>query len=118
MRVRSAVVLVGVVLVSLGLFLFFGKSNQIVIGETEDPGIDKSSEIIVTPPTPKIVDIEPQKPLANPPEKIKAIYSTSWSAASEKKLTYLTKLIKDTELNAIVIDMKDFTGYLTYNSDL
>lgn len=63
-------------------------------------------------------DIEPQDPLPNPPETIKAIYATSWSVSSEKKLNYLIKLIRDTELNAIVVDVKDFSGYVSYNTEL
>lgn len=117
MRVRNVIILIGIFLIGLGLFLFIGKSNRIVIGVAEDAGIDKKVALAQTAP-PAPADIEPQKPLPDPPQKIKAIYATSWSAASEKKLTYLIKLIKDTELNAIVIDMKDFTGYLTYNSNL
>lgn len=64
------------------------------------------------------MDIGPQPQLVNPPQVIKAVYATSWSAGSEKKLSYLIKLIKDTELNAIVIDVKDFSGYIAYNTDL
>lgn len=61
------------------------------------------------------VDIEPQKPLENPPETIKAIYSTSWSAGNPNKINYFINLIKSTELNAIVIDIKDFSGYIAYD---
>lgn len=60
-------------------------------------------------------DIENQKPLENPPQEIKAVYMTSWSGSSEKKIDYLIKLIKDTELNAIVLDIKDFSGYVAYD---
>jgi len=63
-------------------------------------------------------DIEPQPRLSNPPEEIKAIYATSWSAGSPKKIQYLIDLINETELNAIVIDIKDYSGFVAYNSDL
>ncbi len=120
MRVRNAIILIGVILVGLGFFLFVGRSNRIVIGVAEDAGIDKQVAKVALaqtiPPVPS--DIEPQKQLQNPPERIKAVYATSWSAGSEKKLEYLIKLIKDTELNAIVIDVKDYSGYITYNTDL
>lgn len=59
-------------------------------------------------------DIEPQQPLTHPPSTIKAIYATSWSAGSEKRMTELIKLIKETELNALVIDVKDYTGAISY----
>ncbi len=61
-------------------------------------------------------DIENQKPLSNPPAIIKAIYATGWSAGSEKRLTYLLQLIEKSELNAIVIDIKDYTGKISYNA--
>ncbi len=71
---------------------------------------------VATPILPKKVqDLPNQKPLQNPPPVIKAIYATSWSAGSAKKMGYLIDLIKKTELNAIVIDIKDFSGYVTYD---
>lgn len=63
-------------------------------------------------------DIEPQKPLVNQPQNIKAIYATSWSAGSAKKMNYFINLIKNTEANAIVIDIKDYTGYVSYETDI
>ncbi len=63
-------------------------------------------------------DIEPQKPLANPPEIIKAVYLTGWSAGSDKKIGQIVDLIKNTELNAVVVDIKDYSGYVAYDIDL
>ncbi len=60
-------------------------------------------------------DIENQRPLPNPPRVIKAVYATSWSASSNSKMDYLIDLIKSTELNAIVIDIKDYSGSVTYD---
>ncbi len=90
-----------------GLFLF--AQNSFVINLSGRQG---TASIAIN------ADIEPPKPLANPPTIIKAVYATSWSAGSEKSLSYLIKLINDTELNAIVIDVKDFSGYVVYNTDL
>ena len=71
-----------------------------------------------TPPIKKISDIEPQKPLANPAEEIKAVYFTGWSAGSSKKIDYLINLAKETEINAVVIDIKDYSGYVAYDIKL
>lgn len=60
-------------------------------------------------------DIENQKPLPEKPTAVKAIYSTAWSAGSAKKIDYFIDLIKTTELNAIVIDIKDYSGYVAYD---
>lgn len=118
MRGRSLIFIVFFAVFILAIFWFLRSDNELTINIGEDPGIPKVIASDALPPPPKITDIEPQLPLANPPEKIKAIYSTSWSAASEKKLQYLIGLIKDTELNAIVIDVKDYSGYVLYNTDL
>lgn len=68
---------------------------------------------IVIPDIPK--EILPEK-LANPPEIIKAVYVTGWSAGSKSYLNYLTNLFKTTEINAVVIDIKDYSGIASYPS--
>lgn len=59
--------------------------------------------------------IPPQK-LSNPPEIIKGIYVTGYSAGSKKYLDYLSGLFKNTEINAVVVNIKGSDGYATYNS--
>jgi len=60
----------------------------------------------------------PPKPLENPPQSIKAIYATSWSAGTPAKINNLIALIDATELNAIVIDIKDYSGYVGYKTNV
>ncbi|MDT8316844.1 MAG: putative glycoside hydrolase [bacterium] len=50
------------------------------------------------------------------PEKIKGIYISGWTAGSNKKFSRLLELIDETELNAVVIDIKDAEGLVTYRS--
>ncbi len=50
------------------------------------------------------------------PEKIKGIYVSGWTAGSNKKFSRLLELIDETELNAVVIDIKDAEGLVTYRS--
>ncbi len=64
----------------------------------------------------KTTDIEPQSPLTAPPDEIKALYATSWSAGTPKQLNQLIDLINATELNAIVIDIKDYSGFVAYDT--
>ncbi len=109
MGFRVGLFLAGLASVGLGLFMFSQNSILIDMRATSTPGA-------LTPPVNG--DLPPQPHLANPPAVIKAIYATSYAVSSEKKLQYLLKLIKDTELNAIVIDVKDFSGYIAYNTDL
>ena len=48
----------------------------------------------------------------------KGIYLTAYSAGSSKKLESMIDLINRTELNAIVIDIKDYSGRVLYDSDV
>lgn len=55
------------------------------------------------------------------PEPLKAIYMSSWVAGNDKFRDRLVNLIDTTELNAVVIDIKDYTGrisFLTENHEL
>jgi len=51
------------------------------------------------------------------PKPVKALYVTAWTAGSSNFSNYIVKMIEDTELNAIVIDIKDSTGRLGFNID-
>jgi len=57
----------------------------------------------------------PQK-LSNPPKIIKAVYVTGYSAGTKKYLNYLTNIFKTTEINSVVIDIKDYSGLVSYDS--
>ncbi len=68
--------------------------------------------------TPEPEPLPPPEPLKNPPDAIKAVYATNWSAGTPSKLNYLMSLIAGTELNAIVIDIKDYSGYVGYDTGI
>jgi hypothetical protein len=48
------------------------------------------------------------------PEAVKAIYMSSWVAGTKSIREGLVSLIDETELNAIVIDVKDSTGRISF----
>ncbi len=58
------------------------------------------------------------KKLPNPPDIIKAVYFTSASAGSEKSIDHLIDLASKSEMNAVVMDIKDFSGYIAYDTDV
>ena len=62
--------------------------------------------------------VPPQPQLVNPPSVVKGIYLTGWSAGSAAKMQSVINLIKSTELNAVVIDIKDYSGYVSYAMDV
>lgn len=49
------------------------------------------------------------------PEPLKGIYMTSWVASSESLRGNLVKLIEETEINAVVIDVKDYSGKVVFS---
>ncbi len=51
------------------------------------------------------------------PDQVKALYMSGWVAGSENFRNSLVKIIKETELNAVVIDIKDSTGRLSFSID-
>lgn len=52
------------------------------------------------------------------PEPLKAIYMTQCVVATPSIRERLVKLIEETELNAIVIDVKDYTGTVAFNTGI
>jgi len=58
------------------------------------------------------------EPLENPPEIVKGIYVTSWSASRGSYVGYLANLKRTTEVNAAVIDIKDYSGYIAYDAEM
>jgi len=59
-----------------------------------------------------------KKTLASPPEIVRAVYFTSTTAGNEKSIDHLIELANKSELNAVVIDIKDFSGYVAYDTEL
>ncbi|MBP6858757.1 MAG: hypothetical protein KBC33_02915 [Candidatus Pacebacteria bacterium] len=51
------------------------------------------------------------------PDQVKAVYMTSWAAGSEKFRKHLFELIETTEINSVVIDVKDYTGRISFEMD-
>lgn len=58
----------------------------------------------------------PLKPVIHvkTPNPLKAIYMTSWVAGTPSFREKLVKLIEETELNAVIIDIKDYTGKIAF----
>jgi hypothetical protein len=57
----------------------------------------------------------PTPPAARKPADVRALYVNAW-AFGGSRFRELVRLADETEINALVIDLKDDTGYLTYPS--
>lgn len=51
-------------------------------------------------------------------QTVKAIYLTAYSAGNKNKINEIINLLDKTELNAVVIDIKDYSGKILYDSQL
>jgi len=63
------------------------------------------------------IPIEPPKRIVThikTPESVKAVYMSSWVAGSPEIRKTMIKLIEETELNAVIIDVKDSTGRVAF----
>jgi len=60
--------------------------------------------------------IEEEKPLATP-EKVKGIYITGYTFSNKRRMKEIINLINRTELNSIVIDIKDPNGYYMFTPE-
>ncbi|KND46691.1 MAG: hypothetical protein AB201_03605 [Parcubacteria bacterium C7867-006] len=49
------------------------------------------------------------------PEPLKAIYMTSWVASNSKLRNSLVDIIDNTEINSVVIDIKDYSGKIVFS---
>ncbi|PWW05450.1 putative glycosyl hydrolase protein [Paenibacillus cellulosilyticus] len=84
--------------------------------QTDTPATDPATDPTTTP-TPDT----PSTPATVPPgfeypDAVRGIYVTGWSAGGER-MKSLLQLVDDTELNAMVIDIKDDDGYITFKPE-
>lgn len=48
------------------------------------------------------------------PKQVKALYVSSWAAGSPEMFAGLVKIAEETEINSLVIDIKDYTGKIAF----
>lgn len=80
-------------------------------------GVSSLIEGILTKPSLETEEKEtpPTVSHVSTPKNVKAIYMSSWVAGTPSIRNRLIKLAEETEVNAIVIDVKDNTGILTWD---
>lgn len=63
---------------------------------------------VVEPPSPEHIKT---------PTPVRGIYMTSWVAGTPSIRQKVVKLIRDTEINAVVIDVKDYSGMVAFDTN-
>ena len=80
-------------------------------GENKNPTNSSSTEKKFNEPLRSPVFIDT-------PSVVKGIYLTSWSGGSKRKIDEVIRLSKTYGINSVVVDIKDFSGYLAYDTGL
>ncbi len=110
------ILVIGLPVVWIGIFLALFYSGR----PLDAQAISQSVDVLVKPTTSSVAF----NPIILPPREkptqvvAKGIYLTASSANNSKKMNEMISLIDKTELNAVVIDVKDYTGYILYDSQI
>jgi len=89
------------------------KTFSVYKNSASSTSLSISHELVLSEPqAAPIMKIKPAK------KTIRAIYLSAYSAGSDKKVTSILASIKNSSINAIVIDIKDYSGYLSYDSNI
>jgi hypothetical protein len=117
-KILFSVIALGLVAV---VFLFYTSNHTFeFVGEGETI-LEKVVETAQAP-APIVIDpnadIEKQKPLPKKPDVVKAIYVTGYAAGSASKMAHINDVLDTTEINAVVLDVKDYTGMVSYEPDV
>lgn len=86
--------------------------------ETESAVAEASGESEEVQESPKVIEItgEPQIPRRKP-VKVKGIYISAYTAGSRETMNNILDRVDKTEINAVVIDIKDDEGRITFAMD-
>jgi hypothetical protein len=52
------------------------------------------------------------------PEHVRGLYVNAWAAGSSRRMDEILRIARETEINSLVIDIKDATGYLSHASSV
>ena len=111
-----AVIIIFIILAAAAFFLykkgFFAGKDDIEADDTmliltdPDDGDDREEET------------REESVILPPPVKVKGVYVTGWSAGTPGRIDHFIELCETTEINALVIDIKDDRGQITFKSDI
>jgi hypothetical protein len=116
---KATIIFFMLLMVPLSWILSFSIYNNQVLNKNLNTASISDSEVFNKKEIVELNNnIKESNQLLNPPEIVNAVYVTSWSASSKKYVDeYLPKLFKNTEINAVVIDIKDYSGFVSYETN-
>lgn len=107
-----------VVLVFFLSYLFISYKNNLPhVDDLNIASVSDSSASVGTISTPENAATPIIATHITTPEKVKALYMSSWIAGVPSKRSRLVDIVDKTELNSVVIDIKDATGRVSFKTD-
>jgi len=101
--------------------------SDLDIDDGSEPA-DEPIEVVVTrPPDGPVMDPSAPAIFTRPdftdarfprPRHIRGLYVNAWAAGSHNRMTQLLDLASRTEINSLVIDIKDATGFLSHRTEV
>ena len=103
-------ILVNLVLLLVICFTFFFIFSQKleIFAQNNGPELDKTLNVTIK-------EIKREKPVQ---KEIRALYLTSYTASLPDKIDNFISFMKNSALNALVIDIKDYSGVIAYDSQI
>jgi hypothetical protein len=107
-KAYAAVIIAGAFIISAVLVIIFW---QMPVGEISYLNVNPSI-------TKKDIPLKPIHFIAHirTPNPLKAVYITACTASSKRNRDKVLSIIENTEINALVVDIKDYSGTLAYAS--
>ncbi|RMD58913.1 hypothetical protein D6833_12255, partial [Candidatus Parcubacteria bacterium] len=123
MRLGGGMLVLGIAVLGAGAIFFFSPPGSIETGAAGAGTVKMQVRTAALVPALKdpvpaqknaLDDIPPPGKLGRIPSQLRALYATSWTAGSPVRIAYLSSLIEQKKLNAMVVDVKDYSGVLLY----
>jgi hypothetical protein len=111
---------IGLIAILILVLAFFVLPNLLPANFANNPDMKLASVVSTSSTTATTTEPEILKKAIThikTPEPMKAIYMTACVAGTPSFRAKLLKLAKETEINAIVIDVKDYTGTVSFDTD-
>lgn len=102
-----------IIFIVASLLAFFLYQKKI----TEDKEVFAYREQDVFLRVDRIRDIKVKKQHIETPESVKAIYMSSWVASAPYLRSQLINFIDESQINALVVDVKDYSGLISFDID-
>lgn len=103
-------ILIGSLIVFIGAFGFV-RSQDSLLYDSEVPSDDKVATVA------EVVPVKKPPEHIKTPNVVKAVYMTSWVAGTPSIREKLLAFVENSEFNSVVIDVKDYTGFIAFETD-